>query len=174
MIVATFDGSSSVIGYAVGQWNPARSSPHVIAAGLIHPKPKKGPVRQRIRQMAVDAMDLVREYGVTHVVVETPAPAAPRAIVKKLGKGGWVPGQATYGMAVGYLIARMESIGPGVEVADVQADKWTMGTPKARRAMALAYRMPMYAAHQEADKGLDMADAIQLLEWWLRERMYRV
>lgn len=161
MILLALDPSLTCTGYAVGT-----SDRHLIESGRITPTCTSGKVDATLRawSMCKDIDDLIREHDIEQAVVETPAPQAPR------GKHG-SKGQAKYGVAVGVIACHViESLGIG-KVTVVAADDWTGQVPKQRRALCVAADFPNYSTKR--DPGLNVADAIALMQWWFIEQKKR-
>ena len=153
MTTLTLDPSSTRTGYAIGT-----SRTHLIEAGIL--TPSKGNPVERAYAMAKDAVALIRDHVPATVVIETPSPQAPH------GKAG-ARGQATYGMAVGIILATVRSVHRNVEL--VRADVWKRRVPKKHLIDCIANDFPQY--DRKADRGGDCADAIGLLQWWYCERV---
>lgn len=152
MKILALDPSLTCTGYAV------LDGSRVIDGGRIRPtSPASTPAAERAREIAREALDVVRSHAPVDVaVVETPAPQAPDDRNRR--------GQADYGLCVGVIIGRLDAIA-GLEVVTARADAWTGGVSKAKRAAAIAAVHPEY--NPDRDGGMDVADAIGLADWWL-------
>jgi len=152
-VILALDPSSTRTGYAV-----LCGDGIVEEAGLMRPSKSTAPVFERSVSMGHQAMDVARERSVATVVVESPAP--------QQGQGRAYKGQASYGFGAGIITGMLLSA--GCTVYTVRADKWTRQKPKEQRAAELEARLSSYDRSQ--DPGRDVADAIGLGTWWLRER----
>ncbi len=160
----TFDPSLTVTGYAVGGRSGCRGNIHDAGrlGHMTEKKRKESTVYQRLMMIAADTLDILRRYQPLTVIVETPAPQAPK-------KGA--AGQARYGMAVGVVIGATNQFcdeqtdrGIIVRVILTDADDWTHGVKKETRQLAIADQYPTY--DPDKDRGANVADAMGLLCWW--------
>lgn len=130
----------------------------------------RGANELKIKALRVAMSDL-REFlgpapSIDRCVVERPAAKAP-------AKKEHSAGQATYGMAVGYLLRELEEW-PIDDIETVRADRWTRGKSKEARAARLQFEVPGYSP--AGDSGMDAADAIELGLWFIanmREKQLR-
>jgi Holliday junction resolvasome RuvABC endonuclease subunit len=151
-MILTIDPSSTATGYAL-----ADDAGNVIEAGVCRPDKALTP-EVRAKQMAADLLTIIAEHYPATIVLEKPAKQAPA--------GRNHAGQATYGMAVGVILGVLWA--NGHTVTRVDAHVWKRGVPKARMIAWAKHRYPQYDA--ATDKGGDAADALGLLDWYLRER----
>lgn len=158
MRLAAIDPSSTRIGAAVFDGESCERWAVVKVDGVNEAKV------MALRQAAADLIGWLLDGGtpIEVFIVEIPAPQAPCG---KIGSRG----QATYGMAVGYVLAQLEFSWPLSTVITVPSDEWTHGVSKARRAKKAAVLMPSWSIEQ--DRGMDAADAIALGAWWHRHQL---
>jgi Holliday junction resolvasome RuvABC endonuclease subunit len=161
MIVLAIDPASHTTGYAVADVRD-QGTPQLIDAGVLKPaQPNvRGPVFDRVRDMAGDVVGLVNEYKPQLAVVEIPA-----GKVHAGRHGGRGAGLATYGLAAGYLLAVVER--SVTHVAAVTDLEWTEGKSKAWRATAVELVYPS-RIQTENDPHYDAVDAVGLVLWWQR------
>ena len=157
-MILSLDPSSSVTGYCLG-----RDDGRVVEAGKLTAPTRAKDALARIRHMVCDVEAMATEHEPEAVLIETPAPQAPRLSNK---------GQATYGMAVGAVIHAADSVVGERNVHTYRADEWTRGISKKHRQRCVAHDVPGY--NPRMDAGGDVADAVGLLWWWVRERKVRV
>lgn len=152
------DPSSTRTGYALLRL-PGGS---VIEAGSL-----SGRRQDRAIGRAMDIGDevarLVADVRPDTIVIETPGTHGGRSQSRR-NTGGF--GLALYGMAVGIIYRAAWQT--GVEVIPISAHEWPGGRSKQGRAVALAMINPAYRAVAAHDKGRDVADAIELGQWWIR------
>lgn len=175
MIVAAFDPSSVCCGYAFAEVTAAiRAFPRIryLDCGTIKPKATKdnskriGLLCSEVAAKIVDARD---EIGaIDHAVVEVPCkPQARQASRKAL---------ATYMRAVGAVEATVHAARVSCSIVDPNDWARAYRSPgmegKTARQQQAAILAPGYDAGK--DKGGDCADAICLLEWWVRRRLPEV
>lgn len=161
-VVMGIDASSTAIGYAVGT-HPRE----IIAAGLIK---GKGQALARVAwhcwKLEQIITKLKRPPNV--IVIEVQAPQGPR-----LGNSG----QATYGFAVGavwrtiWQWANATTIDgePRAEIITTRADEWTNRVSKKHRALCVDSEFDWYRPAD--DPGMDIADAVGLIQWWFAENL---
>lgn len=158
MKVLALDPSSTVIGYCIGD------DGRVVDAGRITPAKARATAEERIVSMAQQlTLEVITGSCVEWAIIEKPS--------KHVGgtHGGRGAGLATYGMAVGYVWHSVCAAGVARDrIRLVDPNEWTRGVSKARRARAVEARVRGYSI--EADRGLDCADAIGLMQWWFQSR----
>jgi hypothetical protein len=165
-MILSLDPSSTVIGWAL-----LREPQDLIEAGLIRPNdPKTTPIH-RIRSMAADVRELLTTFVPDEILVETTSGKV--GLNRHSGRGA---GLAVYGMAVGAIWHACESwaapdlfgVGPKPRVHPVEENRWTRGQAKWKRIAAVAGEFSQY--DPSTDPGGDMADAIGLACWFIREQ----
>jgi hypothetical protein len=125
--------------------------------------------------MADDLRQLLNEFEPGTVLIEITSGKVGHNRHKGSGAG-----LAVYGMAVGYLWAVIDcwlrrlpaEQQKNTEIVLVKENDWTRGVPKADRIAAVAAEFPAYDTAQ--DPGGDLADAIALGQWYLREYRARL
>ena len=153
-MILCLDPSSTRCGYAL------MSAPaHLHEAGLLQPKPRKLTLLPRVRQFAADVAALVSEFKPTAIVIEVSTTCHGSA-----RSAGYTATLGVYGLAVGYLLRTIETLGPAIDT--VEATIWTERVPKDRRTATIARLYPG-RYHAESDPGGDAADAIGIGRWWL-------
>ncbi len=144
-------------------------------AGLLTPDKSKAASEHRIAAMCRDLRDLLEQIEPAVVVIEHTS----GHVGAKRHKGAGA-GLAVYGVAIGALWQVTEAWKRSLPadrqgrtmIELVTENRWTRGTPKANRQAVVAACFPAY--EPETDKGGDIADAIGLGSWWLRERMAKM
>lgn len=161
-IILALDPSSTICGYAAMD-----RSARLLDAGLIRPVSRSDASFERVMAMADDVSVLLDRWRPGTVLVEWTR--------GKVGKrhGGLGAGLAVYGTGVGAIgreCVHWARDRGSCEVLPIMENDWTRGQPKASRQLAIAALYPEYSPHIAEDGGGDMADAIGLACWWLRER----
>lgn len=162
-MILAIDPSSSCTGYAM-----LLSHNNLVEAGRFLPGKTRDSAVHRIMAMGRDLAALIREKQPDEIVIEISS--------GKVGRrhGGAGAGLAVYGMAVGYLWATAAAFanndGP-IKVHTIEENAWTCGVPKEKRTANVALRFKQYRTAD--DPGGDVADAIGLGCWWLREAALR-
>ena len=145
-----FDPSSSCTGWALGLRDDRDLQ--VCQADLFRP-PGKVTGWQKVRWMAVQARTVIAQCKPDQIIIEVP--------------GGKVHGKhpgaglSVYGGAAGAI--DNECTRAAFTVAVTPAD-WARGFPKARRPVKAVMLWSGYAAIAAKDTGLDIADAVCLLD----------
>lgn len=166
MRLLALDPSSTRVGWALFD------GPGLRCAGLLSPDRGDDSALLRIRRLVERVADLVSTHQPAKVLLEIPSGHAGRG--SRAGATGQL---AIYGMAVGAIWidlvhgAPAEVLG-GCEVLTCTEAAWTRGRPKQRRAELLRLEHP--ALDWDADRGLDMADAIGMGAWYLDLEATRV
>lgn len=153
------DPSSTKTGYALLR----RPHGEVIEAGTLSGRAKDAAIG-RAMEMADCLIKLIAEARPDSIVIETPgvhAAGNPIVKAKRAGKG-----LAVYGVAVGIIYRAAWQT--GVEVVPISAHEWTRRVSKEKRARALQFTTASYRAVAETDRGRDVADAIEMGQWWLK------
>jgi hypothetical protein len=166
MIVA-LDPSSVVIGWAV-----LRPPEELCEAGLIQPaKHSQSPI-DRIRSMLADLRELLGTIQGPEVPIDIVIEVTSGK-VNAHRHGGRGAGLAVYGMAVGaaWQVCEDWAAAHQARVHAIPENQWARRVPKWKRSAAIASLFPRY--DPAADPGGDMADAIGLACWFLRERTAR-
>ncbi len=160
-MILALDTALRKSGYAVGP-NPAS----IIECGILWAAKVELP-EDRALSVAEDAICLVKQYGVTQIIMEMPAPQAPSFHRYDKASGQTVPfmpqGQADYGVACGTIKAELRHRLPGVPIERVRSDLWSQKTKKAAHKIAAKLLHSGYDEDQDPDG--DAADAVCLLAW---------
>lgn len=158
--ILSLDPSSAVVGYAV--MTPGRE---LIQAGAITPARKSAGSFERIASMENDVLSvLVKEQPHTILIEWTKG---------KVGKRhhGLGAGLAVYGCGVGWIGCLCQQWvnrkNVRCQLIPILENEWTRGVPKKDRQLAVAQIYPQYDPAD--DPGADVADAIGMADWWLRE-----
>lgn len=164
-MILALDPSSTCTGYAL-----LRSADDLAEAGRLRPGKTRDSAVHRITAMGVELAALIREWQPDEIVIEiTSGKVGCRG--RQRGMNG--AGLAVYGMAVGYLwrvcLEQQDRFRPPVYT--VAENDWTRGVPKQQRAAGVALKYRNYRVID--DPGGDVADAIGLGCWWLREAALR-
>lgn len=159
MRLLAIDPSSTCVGWALFD------GPSLLDAGRLVPESPHASALQRIRRFVDEVGDLVERHQPPKVLIEIPSGHAGRA-----SSGGATGQLAIYGMAVGAIWIDLvhgapASVRGGCQVLTCTEAAWTRGRPKRRRAEIL--RMEHPGLDWDADRGLDMADAIGMGAWYL-------
>jgi len=160
-IILALDPSSTIVGYAA-----LRRDQSLIEAGLLWPAKRSDASYERVRTMGNDLATLLDRLRPSVVLVEW-----TKGKVGVRRHGGHGAGLAVYGVGVGWIACRAECWAAGregCEVIGVLENDWTRGVPKEARQAAMRTLVPEYAGVEDA--GGDIADALGLGLWWLREQ----
>lgn len=161
MVVLSLDPSSTIIGYAVMDDGQLRD------AGPITPDQRGGPSYQRVRDLSRylrQVMDVCRP-GV--ILIEWTKGKVGK---RHQGRGA---GLAVYGTGVGAALTTADIWAeerPGVLVFPILENDWTRGITKEKRSQVIAQQYPQYQPGE--DPGGDVADAIGLANWWIRQSLF--
>jgi hypothetical protein len=164
MKILAIDPSSTKTGWATGTGRR-----ELLTFGLLQPK---GSAYSRVWSMAHSIREIMLQHEPDAVVIETPAQQA-----RKIGSRG----QATYGMAVGVILAvvRMQR-GYWGRVHISAADDWGQKYRKpAGYSDVKTWRKRLAASEfpgiydPATDPGGDTADAICLMQWWYTEQVIK-
>jgi hypothetical protein len=162
--IFAIDPSSTRTGWAVMQ-PPER----LLQAGLLLPSKTRAASEFRVETMCRDLRELLDEWQPAVVVIEW---TSGKVNVRRHGGAG--AGLAIYGIAIGALwqtaviwATSVESCECLARVQCVEENQWTCGTLKQRRMAAVQCQFPEY--RNAIDPGGDIADAIGLASWWLKE-----
>lgn len=156
------DLSSTLTGWAV-----LHRSGQLLEAGLLRPDGKRDGSWERVCSLSDSLWDLLEQIRPGTILVEW-----TKGKVGTHRHHGLGAGLAVYGCGVGgqAMIARAwAKAHPGVQIEAVLENDWTRGVPKADRTVAIVATYPAYAARAGEDEGGDIADAIGLAAWWIRE-----
>jgi hypothetical protein len=165
-LVIALDPSSRICGYAVLSRRRA-----LVDAGSITPAARGDASWDRIHGMCDDLVTLLDLHEPGTILIEW-----TKGKVNKKRHGGLGAGLAVYGCGVGAIArecVRWARTRTGVVVVPIFENDWTRGQPKHDRQLAIAAAYPDYAPHLAADDGGDIADAIGLADWWLKESLFR-
>lgn len=162
--ILALDPSSTVTGWALLDLGG-----RILQGGLLKPDKIRSEPQFRILRMADDLQQLLNEFEPGTIVVEITSGKV--GINRHKGAGS---GLGVYGMAVGFLWAVVVFWLQGLpaeqgrtEIILVKENDWTRGVPKSDRIAAVAAEFPQYDAAR--DPGGDLADAISLGQWYLKE-----
>lgn len=161
-IILGLDPSSTCIGYGA-----LTRTGHLYDVGIITPGDRRDGSWDRIIAMHADLVTLLDSLRPDSILVEW-----TRGKVGQRHKGLGA-GLAVYGCgvgAVGIAVYQWAMSHADCEVQAICENDWTRGVPKASRQLAVASLYPAYAEHISEDPGGDIADAIGLVDWWIRER----
>lgn len=161
-IIVSLDPSSTIVGFAA-----MSSDSQLIKAGVIEPDHRSDPSYDRIRSMRRDLRGLLDTVKPGTILVEWTKGKVGRRRHRGLGAG-----LAVYGCGVGAIATEaehwIELNDPAAEVIAILENDWTRGVPKEQRQLAIAQMFSEYRTGQ--DPGGDIADAIGLAVWWLKEK----
>ncbi len=162
-MVLSLDPSSTVIGFAV-----FGDGDHLIDGGLIEPQCKSAESYWRIRSMASDLAGLLDQIRPAVILIEW-----TKGKVGVRRHGGLGAGLAVYGAGIGSVAAQCEAWAAqrDCRVVPVLENTWTRGVTKAARQAAIAASVDGYDSAK--DPGGDVADAIGLGQWWMKETLVR-
>lgn len=156
-------------------WALMKPPEELMQAGLLLPDKQTDPSETRIGDMCHGLWQLLNFYLPGTIVIEWTS----GKVGERHGSGGGA-GLAVHGAAIGALwrecIAWFRYQPPEnqlkTKVILVKENVWTRGVPKKVRVEAIAAMFSEYKI--ENDKGFDIADAIGLTVWYLRERAVRL
>jgi len=161
-LVMGFDPSSTICGWAAMRYD--KSS---LSAGTIRPDKLSKPSYERVFIIARDVEQLLNEYKPDIVLVEW-----TEGKVGRRRHTGFGAGLAVYGTgvgAVGLTIRNWTKNNPPAEMICVLENDWTRRIPKETRT---AYIASEYAEYKlVSDPGGDIADAIGIINWYLKENL---
>ena len=156
-------------------WALMKPPEQIIKAGLLLPDKQTALSEFRIGAMCHSLWQLLNLWMPKTILLEWTS----GKIGKRHGSGGGA-GLAIHGAATGALwrevLAWLSWQPPenqiGTNVILVRENDWTRGVPKKERAVAIACMFQEYKPEQ--DPGGDIADAIGLAAWWMREHRIRL
>jgi hypothetical protein len=160
--ILSLDPSSTLTG-----WASMHRSAQLLEAGLLRPDSRRDASWDRVCSLSDSLWELLEEVRPGVILVEW-----TRGKVGKHRHHGVGAGLAVYGCGVGGqgMIARQwVRAHPGVRIEAVLENDWTRGISKSDRTAAIIASYPAYAAQASEDVGGDVADAIGLAAWWIRE-----
>ena len=147
------DPSSTCTGWAIAK------DGKIVNGGLIRPKASWSAIR-RVEAMVDGILPLA--HDAVNVVVEIPSG-------KQAGRiKGRAQGLTTYGMAAGAVYGALYAL-HDCQMIPITEAQWTGSRRKKDRPILAAGLWHGYSDQAETDKGMDLADAICLLDWWLRK-----
>lgn len=166
-LILGLDSSSTVIGYAFKSRCSSGSS--LVEAGLIKPDMNRVGEPESFWRICT-----MREYLSWLMDEKRPAIILIEWTKGKVGRRrhhGQGAGLAVYGCGVGAIATECMhwAVYHGCRVIPILENDWTRGVPKADRQAAIASEYPQY--NQAADPDGDIADAIGLVDWWLKEQL---
>jgi len=155
-------------------WALMRKPEQLVKAGLLLPDKQTAPSALRINTMCCSLWTLLNYYQPKTILIEWTSGKVGR---KRHGGGG--AGLAIHGAATGALwrevLAWLRWQPPQnqleTKVQSVRENDWTRQVPKADRQAAIAQMFPAYNIKE--DPGGDIADAIGLAVWYMRENKLR-
>jgi len=164
--IVSLDPSSTVVGYAV-----MRTDGRLVQAGPITPEDKKAGSFERVQSLGDDIWSLLERHQPDIILIEW--------TVGKVGQRrhqGGGAGLSVYGCGVGWIGCVCNTwISAGTWCAlqmprliAILENDWTRGVPKEDRQAAVFAAYPQYDPAE--DPGGDVADAIDMALWWLREQ----
>lgn len=164
-LIFSLDPSSTRTGWAL-----LGRAGQLLQAGLLLPDKVRSEPQFRILRMADDLRQLLNELAPGTVVIEITSGKVGTNRHKGSGAGLGV-----YGMAVGFLWAVAEcwlrqlpaEQRGKTEIVLVKENDWTNRIPKTDRIAAVAAEFSEYESAK--DPNGDVADAIALGLWWLKE-----
>lgn len=158
MKLLTLDPSTTRIGYAV-------MSDHrtLHEAGAIRPAAGEADANGRVRSMAGDVAELLREQQPDVVLVEDTGSHV------HAGRQGGGAGLMVYGKGVGYVLRVCDEVAGAERVQTVETQVWSRGARKEKRQRQVAAQFSQYDARK--DKGCDISDAIAMAQWWFGQQM---
>lgn len=159
-LIISLDPSSTIVGFAAMGMDASLSK-----AGVITPDRRGAPSYERIRSLRRDLVTVFEQFRPDTILIEWTK--------GKVGRrhGGYGAGLAVYGCGVGAIATEADHWArdnPPCDVVPIFENDWTRGVPKSARQLAVAEMYPAYSTHQ--DPGGDIADAIGMAVWWLKER----
>jgi hypothetical protein len=164
-IILALDPSSTICGYAA-----LRRNRSILELGLITPVSRNDPSFDRVISMGKDLVTLLDLLKPGIILIEW-----TKGKVGLRRHGGQGAGLAVYGAGVGWLgctawhwaLSR-----PRCELIPILENTWTRGVPKEARQEAMRSLVVEYGG--VADPGGDIADALGLALWWLKEESLRL
>jgi hypothetical protein len=168
--ILAIDPSSTATGWAL-----LDLAGRIVQAGNIRPDKLRSEPQFRIKSMAEDLRQLLNEFEPGTVVIEITSGKTS----KRHGSGAGA-GLGVYGMAVGYLWAvtdcwlrQLPAEQQGqTQIVPIRENLWCRGISKADRIAAVACEFPEY--NPADDPGGDLADAVSLGQWYLKEHRARL
>lgn len=168
-IIFSLDPGSKKTGWCV-----MGAREQLIQAGLLLPDKQSTAPEFRIHRMCEDLRNLLDELQPAVIVIEWTS-----GKVGRKRHGGQGAGLAIYGISVGSLwreVLAWRRALPAEQQLEVKVELvlenvWTRGIPKRKRIEAVSAAFPQY--NPEQDRGGDVADAIGLACFYLRERLLR-
>lgn len=159
MILLSLDPSSTITGFAL-----LDERERLIKAAVFQPNKRNDLPLVRIDTMCADLGNTLQTFAPDTIVMEIPS----QHVNKGRHTGGGA-GLATYGLAVGHYRQELRSYCDGTDktLVCVEPETWTNGRNKRHRIEWVERIYPQYSI--EVDPGGDIADAIALGVWWLRE-----
>jgi len=156
-------------------WALMKPPEHLVKAGLLLPNKQTAPSEFRIDAMCRSLWTILNYYQSKIILVEWTS----GKVGKRHGSGGGA-GLAVHGAATGalwrevvaWIRYRPPQIQLETDIVLIRENEWTRGVPKQDRAFSIAAMFPEYKI--EDDPGCDIADAIGLAVWYMREQAVRL
>ena len=158
-LILSLDPSSTIVGFAFMRFDGG-----LVRAGVIEPVKRAEPSYRRILSMRKDLRFILNEYCPDTILVEwTKGKVGGR-------HHGCGAGLAVYGCGVGAIATEADHWAETNDstVKAILENDWTRGVPKNTRRIAVASLYQEYKIG--GDPGGDIADAIGMAVWWLRNR----
>jgi len=155
------DPSSTVVGYAVKGVDGT-----LVEAGLILPDRRSAGSFERIVSMRQYLNVVFDRFRPGIVIIEWTKGKVGRRRHHGLGAG-----LAVYGCGVGAMATECDiwCRKNGAELIAINENTWTRGVPKGHRQLAIAQHYESY--RPQADPGGDIADAIGIIDYWLKVKL---
>jgi Holliday junction resolvasome RuvABC endonuclease subunit len=169
-IIFSLDPGSIRSGFSV-----MKPPDQLIEAALLLPDKKAMGSEFRINTMCQDLWQLLDKHQPTIIIVEWTSGKLNQRRHRGSGQGLGVHGAAKGALwreAIAWRRSLPAEQQIGVKVIVVRENDWTNGVPKLNRQAAIAVLFPQYRVEQ--DSGGDIADAIGLAVWYLKEQLVRL
>jgi hypothetical protein len=168
--ILSLDPSSTATGWAL-----LDLAGRIVQGGIIKSDKLRNEPQFRIKSMAEEFRQLLNEFGPGIVIIEITSGKV--GLNRHKGSGS---GLSIYGMAVGYLWAvtdcwlrQLPAEQQGqTQIVPIRENLWCRGISKADRIAAVACEFPEY--NPADDPGGDLADAVSLGQWYLKEHRARL
>lgn len=173
--ILVFDPSSTCCGWCVG-WREKKEA-KCTTAGLLYPSPKSGgqgeahvKLRRRMRSIAPLVVEQIAAWSPAVIVLEVPSMHIDHQSRRRGARG-----VTSYARTAGYLEAVIDQNCGDAIVAPITQREWTQqgrfAMKKSNRGLIAGSIWGGYSDIAHLDKGFDAADAICLLDWFVRHRL---